>query len=193
MRPERIFRLVVRIFLFILASSMSLVSFLGGYSAAMILTNEDNIDVDVDYDGNPFVDLNTFEIDIEFTINNLGYFALEDLEIELKLDLVYSWANKSGDGINVTTEVRLFEGEKSFSDTPAGVKKTFKINIEEDDLEINQSDFLDILSKADIFRDPIFDFEAAELIISAKYTSGLISFKAEIEDFEIGGFEEKVT
>ena len=45
MRPERIFRLVVRIFLFVLASSMSLVSFLGGYSAALILTNEENIQI----------------------------------------------------------------------------------------------------------------------------------------------------
>ncbi|TFG26441.1 MAG: hypothetical protein EU532_09805 [Promethearchaeota archaeon] len=191
MRPERIFRLVIRIFLFVLASSMSLVSFLGGYSAAMILTNEDNIDVDVDYEGNPFVDLNTFEIDIEFTINNLGYFDLEDLEIELKLDIKYDYVNKTVLGVNDTTTVRLYEGEKSFRTTPAGEKKTFKINIEADDLE--SVNFTEIALNADPFRDPIFDFEADELIISAKYTSGLISFKAEIEDFEIGGFEEKVT
>lgn len=188
MRPERIFRLVVRIFLFILASSMSLVSFLGGYSAAMILTNEKNIDIDVEYEGNPFDPASTFQIDIEFTINNLGYFDLEDLEIELKLDIRFDWVNKTVAGKNDTIDITIFKGEKSFRTTPAGEDKTHKINIKEDDLEV--VNFTEIFINADKYRDPIFDFVANELIIRAKYTSGLISFEANIEDFKIGGFEE---
>ena len=193
MRPERIFRIIVRIFFFILASSMSLVSFLGGYSAALILTNEENIQIDVDYEGNPLdLDPTDFEIDIEFEINNLGYFDLEDLEIELKLNLVYDWKNKTGNGINVTTEVTLYEGEKSFATIPAGERKKFKISIDFEDLELNAIEFYIIYLNIDRTRDPVFDFIAEELKISAKYSLGLISFEAEIEDMDLGGFEEKV-
>ena len=128
MRPERIFRLIVRLFLFILASSMSLVSFLGGYSAALILTNEDNIDIDVAYDGNPFDgDPTDFEIDIEFEINNLGYFDLEDLEVEMLLILRYDRVTAGG---NVSTDIKLYEDDKSFATIPAGEKKKFKISID---------------------------------------------------------------
>ena len=190
MRSERIFRLIVRIFLFVLASSMSLVSFLGGYSAALILTNENNIDIDVDYEGNPFVNPNTFEIDIEFEINNLGYFDLEDLEVDLVLNLEYDWKNKTGNGINVTTEVKLYEDEKSFATIPAGEKKKFKISIDKDDIEYVNFTFIAL--NADLTRDPVFDFIAEELKISAKYSLGLISFKADIEGMDLGGFEEKV-
>ena len=187
MRPERIFRLVVRIFLFILASSMSLVSFLGGYSAAAILTNEDNIDIDVSYDGNPFIDPNTFEIDVDFEINNVGYFDLEDLKVEMVLNLEYSRVTVSG---NVTTDKKLYEGEKSFATIPAGEKKKFKIGLDFEDIEyIN---FTDIALNADLTRDPIFNFVAEELKISAKYSLGLISFKADIEDMDLGGFEDEV-
>lgn len=192
MRPERIFRLMVRIFLFILASSMSLVSFLGGYSAALILTNEENIDIDVDYEGNPFLNLNTFEIDIEFEINNLGYFDLEDLEVDLKLDLVFDWINKTGDGKNVTTALRLYEGEKKFATIPAGEEKKFKISIDIEDLKLTAIDFLNISKIADLTRTPVFDFEADRLKISAKYSLGLISFKAEIKNMKLGSFKEKV-
>jgi hypothetical protein len=169
---------------------MSLVSFLGGYSAAMILTNEDNIEIDVDYEGDPFDPASTFEIDIKFTINNLGYFDLEDLEIELDLDIKFDWVNKTVPGKNESIVLTLFEGEKSFRTTTAGDKKTYKINIKEDDLE--PVNFTEILIHADKYRDPIFDFIADELIISAKYTLGLISFKAEIKNFKIGGYEEEV-
>jgi len=190
MRPERIFRLCVRIFLFILASSMSLVSFLGGYSAALILTNEANIDIDVDYEGNPFLNPTDFEIDIEFEINNMGYFDLEDLEVELKLTFVYDWKNKTGNGINVSTEVKIYEDEKSFATIPAGERKKFKITIDKDNIEY--VNFTEILLNIDPTRDPVFDFIAKELEISAKYSLGLISFKAEIEDMDLGGFEEVI-
>ena len=120
----------------------------------------------------------------------MGYFDLEDLEVELQLNLVYDWKNKTGNGVNVSTEVKLYEGDKSFATVPAGEKKKFKLGIDYDDLEpIN---FTDILLNMDTTRDPVFDFIAEELEISAKYSLGLISFKAEIEDMDLGGFEEVV-
>ena len=74
MRYSRIVRLILRFFLLILASTMSLVSFLGGYSAFLILSDEDNIDVDFSYEGDLFdpTDPN-FEFKIEVNFNNKGY------------------------------------------------------------------------------------------------------------------------
>lgn len=188
MRAERLFRLIVRLFLLILASSMSLVSFLGGYSAAMILTNEENIDIDVDYEGDPFdLDPTDFVINIEFEINNVGYFDLEDLKVEVTLSLRY---DKIGILSNETEEQKLYEGDKKFRTVEAGEKRKFKIKIEYDDLE--SINFTDLFTQMDLTRDPVFTFEADKLEISAKYSLGLISFKAEIENLDLGGFEEDV-
>jgi hypothetical protein len=171
---------------------MSFVSFLGGYSAAMIFTDEDNIDIDLDYEnGNIFaLDPSNFSITIEFTFNNRGYFDLEDLEVELELKVIYEWFNKTGDGTNVTSSVTIFDGDKTFKTINAGEIKKNKINIEYDDLE--PYNYTDIALRVNLLRDPIFEFEAEELTVSAKYSLGLLSFKATIEDFNLGDFEEEV-
>ena len=123
MRTSRLIRLVIRFFLLLLASSMSIVSFLGGYSALLILGDEDNIDLDIDFVGNPFVDPNNFEIDIEFEIYNLGYFDLEDIEIELRLYLIYGRLNQTNAEKNTTQSIKIYDDEKSFKTIEAGQKK----------------------------------------------------------------------
>ena len=184
MRTSRAIRLVIRFFLLLLASSMSLVSFLGGYSALLILGNEDNIDLDIDFEGDPFTDPLNFEIDIEFEIYNMGYFDLEDLNIEMKLYLVYDWVNKTGDGTNVTQFVKIYEDDKSFKTIEAGEKKKNSITIDTEDLlKINLTE---IAIFADRTKDPVIEFEADEIIIKAKYSLGLISFKVKIEDYKLG-------
>ncbi len=188
MRTSRLFRLIIRSFLLLLASSMSLVSFLGGYSALLILGDEDNIDLDIDIEGDPFNNTEDFEIKIEFEINNLGYFDLEDLKIELKLYMIYDWINKTGDGRNVTTAVKLYDDDKSFKTIKSGTTKKNSIKIgPEDLLGVN---FTEIMLNADQTRDPVIEFEADEVKISAKYSLGLISFKVKIEDYDLGDFEE---
>jgi hypothetical protein len=167
---------------------MSLVSFLGGYSALLILGNEDNIDLDIDFEGDPFTDPLNFEIDIEFEIYNMGYFDLEDLNIEMKLYLVYDWVNLTagpqGDGRNITRYVKIYEDDKSFKTIKAGEKKKNSITIDTEDLlKINLTE---ILIYSDKTRDPVIEFEADEIIIKAKYSLGLISFKVKIEDYELG-------
>ena len=189
MRTSRLFRLIIRSFLLLLASSMSLVSFLGGYSALLILSDEDNIDLDIDIEGDPFNNTNDFEIKIEFEINNLGYFDLEDLKIELKLYMIYDWINKTGDGRNVTWAVELYDDDKSFKTIKSGSTKKNSIKIgPEDLLGVN---FTEIMLNADQTRDPVIEFEADEVNISAKYSLGLISFKVKIEDYDLGDFEEE--
>ena len=182
MRTSRAIRLIMRFFLLLLASSMSLVSFLGGYSALLILGDEDNIDLDIDFEGD-ILDPD-FEIKIEFEIYNMGYFDLEDLNIEMKLYLVYDWVNKTGDGTNVTQFVKIYEDDKSFKTIEAGEKKKNSITIDTEDLlKINLTE---IAIFADRTKDPVIEFEADEIIIKAKYSLGLISFKVKIEDYKLG-------
>lgn len=187
MRTSRMFRLIIRVFLLLLASSMSLVSFLGGYSALLILGDEDNIDLDIDFEGDPFSDPNNFEINIEFEINNMGYFDLEDLNIEMRLILVYDYVNYTGDGRNVTQNIKIYEDEESFSTIEAGQKKRKSITIEPDDLL--QVNFTEIAIHSDKTRDPVIEFVAGEIVITAKYSLGLLSFKVKIEDYSLGELE----
>ena len=187
MRTSRAFRLIIRFFLLLLASSMSLVSFLGGYSALLILGDEDNIDLDINFEGDPFLDATSFEIDIEFEIYNEGYFDLEDLNVEMRLHLVYDYVNFTGDGRNVTQNVKIYEDEESFSTIEAGHKKKKSITIEPDDLlKVN---FTEIALYSDKTRDPVIEFIAGEIVITAKYSLGLISFKVKIEDYSLGELE----
>ena len=187
MRTSRAFRLIIRFFLLLLASSMSLVSFLGGYSALLILGNEDNINLDIDFEGDPFLDPTNFEIDIEFEIYNMGYFDLEDLNIEIRLNLVYDYVNLTGDGRNITQYVKIYEDDKSFRTIEAGQKKKNSITIEPDDLlKVN---FTEIALYSDKTRDPVIEFVAGEIVITAKYSLGLLSFKVKIEDYSLGELE----
>ena len=184
MRTSRIFRLIIRFFLLLLASSMSLVSFLGGYSAFLILGDEDNIDLDINIEGDPFLDPTNFSIDIEFEIYNMGYFDLEDLNIEMRLNLVYDYVNYTGDGRNVTQYIKIYEDDKSFRTIEAGQKKKKSITIDPDDLlKVN---FTEIGLNSDKTRDPVIEFVAGEIVITAKYSLGLISFKVKIEDYSLG-------
>ena len=175
----------------ILASTMSLVSFLGGYSAVLILTNEDNIDVDVSVRGNLFnASSDPFKLDVNFKINNQGYFDLEDLEVELELKMEYVLKNTTIGGPNLTTSVLLYEGDKDFGTIESGELFKGHISIEVDDLA-TAINFTDILYKMDSTKTP--DFVASELKISAKYSLGLISFKIKIEDFDLGDYEGNVS
>ena len=189
MRTSRAFRLIIRLFLLLLASSMSLVSFLGGYSALLILGDEDNIDLDIDFEGG-ILDPD-FEIQIEFEINNLGYFDLEDLNIEMKLYLVYDWVNLTagpqGDGRNITKYVKIYEDDKSFRTIKAGETKKNSITIELEDLE--KVNLTELVLYSDKTRDPWIEFKAEEIVIKAKYSLGLISFKVKIEDYKLGELE----
>jgi len=186
MRTSRLIRLIMRIFLLLLASSMSFVSFLGGYSALLILGDEDNIDLDVKIDGDPFRDPANSEIKIEFELYNMGYFDLEDLEIELKLVLKY-WSNKTG--TSVETKVKLYDDEKSFSTIKAGHKKKNSITIESKDLiTLN---FTGIYSNLDWTKDPLIKLVAEKVLISARYSLGLIKLKIEIEDYTIDKIEKE--
>jgi len=188
MRYARVARLIARIFLLLLASTMSLVSFLGGYSALLILGDEKNIDLNVDMTGNMLnTNDTTFELKIGFKFDNKGYFDLEDLKIELELSMVYEYFNYSGDGKNKPIGVSLYEGKKTFKTVENGEKLKGSISIERADLEITDAIASDIYNHIDPRKDIIFMGD--RIAISGKYSLGLISFNVEIEDYEIESFK----
>jgi len=186
MRYSRLVRLIMRIFLLLLASTMSLVSFLGGYSALLILGDEDNIDLNVNMTGDMFnINDTTFEIELKFEFDNKGYFDLEDLKIELEISMLYDYINYTVLGQNDTLTVKIFEEEKSFKTVENGEKLKGSISIEREDLELSDSQITDIVKNMDRTRSPMTEFVANKLEISGKYSLGLISFKVEIEDYEL--------
>ena len=190
MRYSRLVRLIARLFLLILASTMSLVSFLGGYSALLILGDEDNIDLDVDFStGNLLEDpLNfnpdEFKIQVEFEINNQGYFDLEDLRIEMELWIIYH-EDPPGGGDSGPVPIRIYEDHKSFSTIEAGEKEKNKITIDYDDLKV--INWTHIAYNIDPDKD--IYFKAYNIDISAKYSLGLIAFKIKIDEMDLGDYK----
>lgn len=183
MRYSRIVRLIMRLFLLVLASTMSFISFLGGYSALLILSHPENIDLDVSFEGDLLTDPENFKVEVEFEINNQGYFDLEDLDIEFELEALF-YLNKSGTGFE-PEGIPIYEADKSFSTIEAGHKEKNKITIEyEDLLNVNWSYILPIIDLSRVIK-----FTANDVEISAKYTLGLISFKVEIDEIKLGDYE----
>ena len=91
MRPSRVFRLIVSIFVYLLSISMSHTSFLAGYSAILILTNPENIQVpDGKIEANfDLTDKDNLEINVPYKITNDGYFNLEDVSISITIKMTY--------------------------------------------------------------------------------------------------------
>jgi len=190
MRTARLIRLIARLFLLILASTMSLVSFLGGYSALLILGDEDNIELDVDFSTGGYLDPAVvdnpleFGINIEFKIYNEGYFDLEDLRIEMELWMIYHEdVDKNGESEPIS--IRIYRGDKSFSTIEAGKEKKNKIKIDIYDLAV--INWSHIEANAD--RNKKVYFEAYDIEISAKYSLGLIAFRVVIDKMELEGYE----
>ncbi len=111
MRPARVFRWIVRIFILILTASMSLVSILGGMSAVNILGDSNNIQVPYGsvsfYHTGPLAGWN---LTVPFLINNTGYFDLTSFEIGISIEMSY----------NLSLNEIIFNGNQNFDDIPNG-------------------------------------------------------------------------
>ena len=93
MRPARVFRWIIRIFILILTASMSLVSILGGMSAINILGDSNNIQVpygSVTFSRPQPLNISSWSLTVPFLINNTGYFDLTNFEIEISIEMYYN-------------------------------------------------------------------------------------------------------
>jgi len=123
MRPSRVFRLLFRIFISLLTLSVTIVSFLGGLSAILILGNF-NENIQVDYSGAEFnlnINATTYRIEnvnfsLPFNLTNAGYFDIENLELGIEIALNYS----SKPDLNETRLVKIFNITQNFGTIPQG-------------------------------------------------------------------------
>ncbi len=192
MRPSRVFRWIIRILILVLTLSVTAVSFLGGFSAIMILSNQDNIGIDtdnadfnLDYNETTGV-INNINFTLPFNVTNAGFFDLEDLKLGFQIGLEYAHVNLTGTGENISQTVKIFDKISSFPTIKKG--KTLYGNFTG-----VYSDFAPFLGSLpdiadiDLTRVPIFNFYA-NFTISLTYSLGLHSITLGINNVTVGEY-----
>ena len=187
MRPSRVFRLIFRIFIFLLTLSVTIVSILGGLSAALILFNPENIGIDpskVDINFNyPPLNIN---FTLPFNLTNAGFFDLENLELKIDLAMNYSHVNYPTPGVNETREVPIFNKTQPFGTIPKGTTGNF--NFTGLFSEFNQGKFPNFTTEVDWLRGPPAILFYANFTVSLDYSIGLHSLTIGFIDIYVGGF-----
>lgn len=191
MRPARIFRLIFRIFIIFLTISVSIVAFLGGLSAVMILANPENIGVDPSKtEFNIEMNNATFEIDninftLPFNFTNAGYFDLENLELKVDLAINYSHIDYPSPGINQTRKVSILSKTQIFGNVKKGSTGNFNLTGLFGDFDMGN--FPNFTTEVNWFRGPPAILFYANLTVSLDYSLGLHSLTIGILDLLIGG------
>lgn len=194
MRPSRVFRWIIRILILVLTISVTAVSLLGGMSAIMILSNQDNIGIDydnadfnLDYNVTTGV-INNINFTLPFNITNAGFFDLEDLKLGLQISLEYAHVNLTGTGENISQTVKIFDKISSFPTIKKG--KTLY-----DNYTGVYSDFAPFLggipdiADIDLTRVPIFNFYG-NFTISLTYSLGLHSITFGLNNITLWEYPE---
>lgn len=182
MRPSRVFRLIIRILLMVLTVSMSLVSFLGSYSALLILSNPENIvipdgDLEINLDATHPDEMN---ITIPYQFKNVGYFDLEDMKVSIKI--YFNYANKSND--NKTVKIEILNKNIKFDTIKAEEKEKDEIFIDSDDFK-NLDEITNAIPFIDAAADPQ-TWYTMDMKLSAYYSMRLLYFYVELEDLDVG-------
>ena len=190
MRPARIFRLIFRIFILFLTISVTLVAFLGGLSAFMILSNQQNIGVDPSK-AEFTIEMNnaTYEIDninftLPFNFTNAGYFDLENLELKVDLAINYSHIDYPSPGINQTRKVPILSKSQTFGTVKMGITGYFNLTGLFSDFDIGN--FPNFTTEVNWFRGPPAILFHANLTVNLDYTIGLHSLTIGILDLLVG-------
>ncbi|MFX0041300.1 MAG: hypothetical protein ACFE8L_00170 [Candidatus Hodarchaeota archaeon] len=192
MRPSRVFRWIIRILILVLTLSVTAVSLLGGYSAILILSDQDNIGIDtdnadfnLDYNETTGV-VNDINFTLPFNITNAGFFDLEDLTLGLQIGLEYWHVNLTGPGINDTQTVKIFEKSTSYPTIKKGSTLYGNYTGVYSDFVPYLGNLPDI-ADIDLFKVPIFRF-FANFTISLTYSLGLHSITLGVNNITIGEY-----
>jgi len=195
MRTSRIFRTIVRVILLILTLSLSLVSFLGGLSAIVILSDPNNINVPSStpqgnltlYDPT-FNKLSNFDhvfFDLPFNITNAGYFDLEDLQIGIVAYFVYDYDDGNPLTENETTYVKILDHSESFFTIERGQQLKDNFSAYYTNPDNDGFDFTDLpadSSTIDLYAPITFE---ANITLSFKYSLNLLSLKVRVFNFPL--------
>lgn len=191
MRPSRVFRLIFRIFIFLLTISITLVSILGGLSAVLILMNQESIGIDTDdadFDlqiNNSTLEVEDFSFTLPFNFTNSGFFDLENLELTINLGMNYSHIDYPVLGVNTTRMVQIFTRLQNFGTIRKGQTGTFTFT--GDFSNFNTAVLPNFTTEVDWFRGPPPIEFYANLTISLDYSIGLHKLTIGIHNLQVGG------
>jgi len=174
-RPSRVFRLIVRVFLLVFTLSLSAVSILGGWSAVTMLnpgSNDINIP-DGDITANIYLGNSSVEVIVPFNISNAGVYELSNIFIRFQVGMTFGNTSTLN---NDTTTVQIFDTPQSYGSVLPG--QTLKANY-------TGTGSLP-LSEVDLFRTPYALEFHANLTFSASYSLNLYTFTVNIINFSLG-------
>lgn len=187
MRPSRVFRLIVRIFISLLTLSVTVVSMLGGMSAFTILLNPDNIGIDpseINMNFNPSP-LN-INFTLPFNLTNAGYFDLENLKLKINLAMNYSHVNYTVPGVNESRVIKIFNKSQYFGTIPKG--STGNFNYTGLFSDFNFPPLFNMTSDVDWTVAPPAILFFANFTVSLDYSLGLHSLTIGFTNIPIGGY-----
>ena len=185
MRPSRIFRWIVRVFLLVFTLALSGVSLLGGFSAVTIL-DPDSYNVNIpDESAGPITfnfDINNNaanSISVPFNITNVGVYDLDEIILSFQIGVIFGNASTP---TNETTNNRIFDKTVNYGTVPHGqvLKDTFS------GLGSDGFIFQNIpeLAEVDLTRTPDLIFHA-NFTFSAMYSLQLYKFTVNLINYSL--------
>ena len=185
-----------RLLLLVLTLSLSLVSFLGGYSAVLILSDPDNINVPTTvpapdgnltlYDPSTYDKMSSFDhvfFELPFNITNAGYFDIENLQIGLSVEIEYERIPG-----NIPTRILILDHTETFPLIERGAfySGVYSAYYNTTDPLHDGFNFDDLPDKANInlLATPIFSYRA-EITLTCKYSLSLLSLRVTVAEFPI--------
>lgn len=185
MRPSRIFRWIVRIFLLIFTLSLSAVSLLGGFSAVTVL-DPDSYSINIP-DGPPVANFDlynpsTMSIIVPFNITNVGVYDLTDIELSFQIVMNYTEVDYPTPGVNSSRLVQIFDKAINYGDILHGelLKSNFS-GVGADGFIL--ANIPDAATEVD-FGQPLIFF--ANFTFSASYSLNLYRFEVKIINLSLG-------
>jgi hypothetical protein len=170
-------------------AAVTLVSFLGGLSAVMILSNQDNFGIDTD-NAEFNIDINNSTLEIEnvnftlpFNITNAGYFDLENLQLSVQLGLNYSHIDG---GMNETRLVKILDRTQNFGDILKGLTGNFTFF--GSNSSFLHDNFPNPLTEINWLRGPPPLEFYANFTINLDYSIGMHSLSITVIDIFVGDF-----
>jgi len=185
MRPSRIFRWIVRIFLLVFSLSLSAVSLLGGFSAVTVL-DPDSYNIAIPDESEYPVSANFnisnpsgMFINIPFNISNVGVYNLNEIVIGFQIRMTFGNASTP---LNDTTTVEILNENHEFGNIAHG--DTLKANF----TATNFVNIPDPSTEVDWTRSPyVLEFYAG-FTFSAWYSLNLYRFTVHVVNFSIGHY-----
>jgi len=192
MRPSRVFRFLVRIFLYLLISTVTIVSMLGALSAVLILINPtQNIQPDfgsaefnLEFNNSTFT-IENINFSLPVNLTNAGYYDMDNLEVSIQLGLNYSHVNWTIPGVNETRFVQVLDHTQNFGTIAKGA--TGNLVFIGDNSTFIHGNFPNLLEVDWFWGPPPLEF-LANFTISLEYSVGLLSISITLLNIPVGGF-----